>query len=196
MRQRSKKNSSSYVVEPLDSILEKDEDFFNVLLQNFSSTNADIENFIKTKAKQSSLLKNSVTYLVLDVNENMLDLVGYFTLSTKVLRVSGEHLSNTEKKKIRIFSYYDEKNSCYNCPAILLAQFGKNFNKKSLSITGDELMELALSKVYEVQSMIGGRVLFLECEQNQKLIDFYAKHAFKILGMPPADELLQMYKII
>lgn len=196
MQQNGMENSLSYFVEPLDSILEKDEDFFNILLQNFCSINSDIELFIKTKAKQSSLLKNSVTYLVLAINEGILDLVGYFTLSTKVLRVSNEFLSNTEKKKIKIFSYFDEKNSCYNCPAILLAQFGRNFNKNSLSISGNQLMELVLSKVYEVQAMIGGRILFLECEQQQKLISFYERQGFKAPGTVPSGELLQMYKII
>ena len=104
MQQNEIRNSSSYFVEPLDVILEKDEDLFNVLLQNFSSINSDIELFIKTKAKQSSLLKNSVTYLVLDINGGALDLVGYFTLSTKVLRVSDKYLSNTEKKKLKILT--------------------------------------------------------------------------------------------
>ena len=57
-------------------------------------------------------------------------------------------------------------------------------------------MELALSKVYEVQSMIGGRILFLECEQKQNLISFYERYGFKSLGSAPKGEFIQMYKII
>ena len=70
---------------------------FVALLDSAVSSSSSSNKIIKTKAKQSSLLKTAVTYLVLAINNGALDLTGYFTLSTKALRISGQHLSNTSE---------------------------------------------------------------------------------------------------
>ena len=40
-------------------------------------------------------------------------------------------------------------------------------------IRGDELLKLACDKVREAQYILGGRFVFLECEDKPKLKEFY-----------------------
>ncbi len=56
--------------------------------------------------------------------------------------------------------------------AFLIAQFGKNFVAADM-ISGDELMEITLSVLTKIQHDIGGGVVYLECEENPKLLRFY-----------------------
>lgn len=195
-------NDFSYFVEPLETLISSDEQLFDVLKNNFNSVNSDIEQFIKEKAIQAIKLKSAMTFLVFDTSKNIIDLVGYFTLSIKVLRISEKSLSKSEQKHIKIFSYYDEHNKCFNCPAFLIAQFGKNFNSLSVSISGSDLMNFTLQKILEAQKIIGGKLAFLECEKKEKLLNFYKEQGFKLLNSyddkksKNGKELLQLYRII
>ena len=75
--------------------------------------------------------------------------------------------------------------------AYLIAQFGKNFKENTNKIiTGQELMELAKCKIRELQYMLGGMVIFLEAEANEKLLDFYIKqNDFKIFDTRIANSM-------
>ena len=91
-------------------------------------------------------------------------------------------------------------NNSFIVPAILIAQFSKNFNKGFASITGKNLMGIALEFVRSIQSQVGGLITFLECEPIEKLVDFYKSQGFRMLSqkiISKADkELLQMYRLI
>ena len=43
-------------------------------------------------------------------------------------------------------------------------------------------MELEIKKLKEVQSLIGGKLVYLESQDNKKLISFYEKNGFEIFG--------------
>lgn len=61
----------------------------------------------------------------------------------------------------------------------MIGQLGKNFqNGYDRYITGDILLRLACEQVCEVQKMIGGRFVFLECEDIPKLKEFYESNGF------------------
>lgn len=45
-------------------------------------------------------------------------------------------------------------------------------------ITGDILLKLACNKIKEAQELIGGRFVFLECEDKIKLREFYEDNGF------------------
>ncbi|MCR5621661.1 MAG: hypothetical protein K6G18_07375 [Treponema sp.] len=59
--------------------------------------------------------------------------------------------------------------------AFLIAQIGENFavgtsNEK----LGDEIMQAAFDIVADVQSQVGGRIIYLECDKTkEKLMSFY-----------------------
>lgn len=188
-----------HIVQRLDVLLKDEcgEDVFASLKESFSSKNPDVEHFLKNSAVQSMKLHQSATYLVMSTD---FMLVGYFTLALKVLRVEASLLSNAESLKLRRLSLPDNVNNCFIVPAILIAQFSRNFNKSLATISGKNLMGIALDYVRSIQSQVGGLITFLECEPIESLVDFYKAHGFRMLAqkrMSKTDkELLQMYRLI
>ena len=90
--------------------------------------------------------------------------------------------------------------------AHLIGQLGKNFSSgNNLLISGHELLNLALQKIYEAQKLIGGRIVYVECEDKEKLLSFYDKNDFQLVGkrMLDGDEtdlngsyLMQLYRCL
>ena len=101
-------------------------------------------------------------------------LVGYFTITIKPITVNAENFSNTMKRKIARVSELDEENGTYTLSAYLIAQLGKNFKDGAdEKITGEQLLQAAVDTIKELQYMAGGMVIFLEAEDNDKLMHFY-----------------------
>jgi ribosomal protein S18 acetylase RimI-like enzyme len=49
-----------------------------------------------------------------------------------------------------------------------------------MSIRGTELMECTMSVLHDAQEMVGGGLVYLECEEeNSQAYDFYIKCGFK-----------------
>ena len=71
--------------------------------------------------------------------------------------------------------------------AYLIAQLGKNFQyENDKRITGKQLLNLAIDKIREIQYMAGGKVMFLEAENKEKLLNFYErKNGFKQFNTRP-----------
>lgn len=144
--------------------------------------NEEIENFVKNNAYEFARKKLSVTYLV--VNEDNY-IVAIFTLAHKAIEVSDENLSNSKRRKISRYAVLDSASGSYTISAFLIAQFGKNYaleDKKRIS--GNELMDLAFGILKQVQHDIGGGVVFLECEDEEKLLEFYQneKNGFMVFS--------------
>ena len=157
---------------------EAGEPMLNRVLSGFSCPkNPDVERFLKRSAIEFTKKNQSVTYLVFSVESK--ELLGYFTLAIKPLTVRRETVSNTTKRKLLRISELDEKSDTYTMSAYLIAQLGKNYaggrNKK---ITGKELVELAWMVIEEARYMLGGMVVFLEAENEEKLLSFYHDNRF------------------
>ena len=188
-----------YIVSRLDALLkDKDGDtVFEALKDSFSSKNADVEHFLKNSAVQSMKLHQSSTYLVMSKD---FVLLGYFTLALKVVRIDANLLSKTEAGKLKRFSLPDKANNSFIVPAILIAQFSRNFNTKFQTASGSTLMSITLEFIRSVQSQVGGLITFLECEPAEKLVDFYKSQGFRLLSQKTISktdkELLQMYRLI
>lgn len=61
----------------------------------------------------------------------------------------------------------------------LIAQLGKNFAEgRNNRITGAEMLELAWSVIEEMQYMGGGMVVFLEANNDDKLLKYYNDNRF------------------
>ena len=107
-------------------------------------------------------------------------LVGYFTIALKPLTVRDETVSNTVKRKIKRISEFDEQTKSYTMSAYLIAQIGKNYtNDFCKRTTGAELLELAWSVIEDMQYMGGGMVVFLEANDEEKLLTFYQDIKFR-----------------
>ena len=158
------------------------EDFFSAVSNSFESKNADVENFLWNKAVAATRLNAAATYLVVSYDDKNFDILGYFSLATKMLTLKKSALASKERRAISRFGYFDESSQSYNLPAILIAQFGRNFNEKSKSIKGAALMDIAIKQVENILNLTSGKAVFLECEQHKKLIDFYVENGFQSLN--------------
>lgn len=149
------------------------------IISDFSCPkNPDVEHFLKNSSVDFTRKNQSVTYLVLDMDDGAL--VGYFTIALKPLTVRDETVSNTVKRKIKRISEFDGQTKSYTMSAYLIAQIGKNYtNDACKRITGAELLELAWSVIEDMQYMGGGMVVFLEANDEEKLLTFYQDNKFR-----------------
>lgn len=167
------------VVNILDGIEELGEEVLKADLSYFvSEKNPEIEEFIREKAIEFAKRKLSITYLISDATDGVI--LGYFTLTHKSVILSGEGLSKTFQKKLAAFSRLDKDTGNYVVSAFLLAQLGKNYAvEPDRRMSGKQMMELLNNVLLDVQRRIGGGVLYLDCEDNSKLKNFYVGENFK-----------------
>ena len=164
--------------------------------------NPDVSNFLKKNAVEFTKKSQSVTYLVFSMESK--ELLGYFTLALKPLSVRGETVSNTTKRKLLRISELDENSDTYTMSAYLIAQLGKNYtNGANEKITGKELIELAWTVIEDAQYMLGGIVVFLEAENEEKLLSFYRNNRFSQFdtrqttsGADEPHELVQLLRLL
>lgn len=182
------------------------EDMLKIFLSNFScKKNSDVERFLKEQAIDFTKKNQSVTYLVF--SEDYTELLGYFTLAAKPISIrvnsdTAEGFSNTITRKISRVSEFDDVTETYTLSAYLIAQLGKNYaNGVDKHITGTQLLDLAINQIRDIQFLTGGMVMFLEAENNYKLIRFYKeKNGFKQFDIREASNkehtYIQLLRII
>ena len=171
------------VINILDLLDAVGEDEVRSILSDFSCPkNQEIEKYLLNNALDFAKRKMSITYLVYD---ELSQFIGYFTLTHKSSLIPKDKLSGTSQKKIEKHAKFDESINCYDVSAFLLAQFGKNYAvDDGKTVSGDHLMDDVFSILSEVQHLIGGEVVFLECEEKEKLLSFYKNdnNSFKLYG--------------
>ena len=125
-----------------------------------------------------------VTYLVFrQNNQKDADFVGYFSLTIKPVSIHVSTISKSMARKLERISVLDENAGTYTVSAYLIAQLGKNFAlSKEKRISGDELLELALDIIYQAKYLLGGVIEFLECEDNEALMNFYERNGFRFFN--------------
>ena len=173
-----------YTVANILDLLETiGEDKVNFALSEFScSRNMEIEDFVHNNAIDFAKKKMSITHLVFDEQGQI---EAFFTLTHKPSTVGDGLLSRTGQKKLSRHARLDPEIHAYSVSAFLIAQFGKNENVRgSEHISGNQLMDLAISVLQSVQRQVGGGVVFLECEDKPGLLNFYQNehNNFKIYG--------------
>ncbi len=177
-----------------------------IIAQFTCAPNSDVEHFLKHNAIDFTKKDQSVTYFVFpkdDIADGFSDAtlpVSYFTVTTKPLIIQSSDIpSNTIRRKIERICRLDESKQNYTMSAYLVAQLGKNYrNGLNELITGDELLNAALNLSRQAQYLVGGTVVFVETEDNEKLIDFYVHNGFHLLATHSMNnnELVQMFRII
>lgn len=150
------------------------------LLSDFSCPmNQDVEIFLKQKAIEFSKQGLSQTHLVFASFKGKPELVGYFCLANKYITVKSGKLSSTLRRRIAKFSVFDPTIHAYCLSTPLIAQLGKNFTDGlNRLISGDELLKIACEKVANIQMDLGGKFVYLECEDKPVLLDFYSSNGF------------------
>ena len=161
----------------------------NLLASFLCPMNADVQEFLRVKSFEFSKQGITQTHLVFASYQNSPVLVGYYSLTNKVITVKKSKISATSARKIAKFGTFNDQTHSYIVPAPLIAQIGKNFtNGYNKLISGDILLSLACAKVKQVQLDIGGKIVYLECEDKLKLIDFYSRNGFCNFGKRMLDK--------
>ena len=175
------------------------EDKLYKLLSSFSCPlNPDVENFLRNSAIEFTKKDQSVTYLVFSHEH----LVGYFSLAIKPVSVLASTISKTMARKLERVSVLDENTGTYTASVYLIAQLEKNFAlPEEQRINGDILLKLTLDIISQAKYLLGGVLEFLECDNNEALMNFYIRNGFKFfntrvtLGENP-HKLNQLLKFI
>jgi len=172
-----------------DLIEEAGEDYTKDILSSYYCPhNKDVEMFLHEKAIEFAKRRFSSTYLVFISYKKEKVLAGYYTIATKPIDVLKKKISNTLAKKIRYHATYNDVSKSYTASFGLIAQLGKNYDKGyDKLITGDELLKLACDKVREIQIASSGKFVYLECEDKEKLIQFYEDNGFVVFGERKLD---------
>ena len=76
---------------------------------------------------------------------------------------------------------------------ILIGQLGKDYNLRD-KISGTTILCHALDDVYKAQNIVGGRIVFLECSDNDKVAGFYRANGFILLQK--SGDYLQMIRYL
>ena len=145
--------------------------------------NLDVEYFLKEKAIEYSKQDISRTFLVLSEYKGRNVIVGYFAITNKATTIKKFVISKTKRKKILRYAEYNNESKGYNIALPLIGQLGKNYNNGyNKLISGDNLLKFACDKIKQTQNIIGGRYVFLECEDIDKLKNFYEDNGFECFG--------------
>ena len=163
----------------------REQQFLNAI-QNFVCQDKDVEIFLKNKALDFDKRNKSRTYLLIDENnDDEIIILGYYTLTLKSLPF-GETVSKSMIKRIDGYS-----NNINSAESVLIGQFGKNYNYKS-ELSGVTLLNYAMDTVYDIHELAAGRIVFLECLDNEKVVKFYQDNGFIFLQR--SGEYLQMVR--
>ena len=158
----------------------------NILSTYMCPHNEDLEYFLRDKAIEFSKQGIAATHLVFTSYKDKPVLIGYFSLANKFIFIPKKLLSQTLKKRVSKFGTREENGYSLGTP--LIAQLGKNYtNDYNTLITGDELLAMAINKVKQIQSDLGGRIVYLECEDVPYLIEFYSSNGFLNFGKRNLD---------
>jgi len=166
----------------------EDEIDFLYAIERFKCQDNDVEKFLKEKALEFDKRNKSRTYLLFDTDDSDdIIILGYFTVTMKSLKLSPA-LSKSKIKKIDGF-----RSDIKETESVLIGQLGKNQDYKT-RIEGKTILKTALEIVYASCELIGGRIVFLECANNEKVVKFYEDNNFVFLQ--ESGEYLQMIRYL
>ncbi|NWO18053.1 GNAT family N-acetyltransferase [Leptotrichia sp. oral taxon 223] len=153
----------------------------------------DIEIFLQEKSIRFEKSCVSTTHLIFD--DNIEEMLGYFTIANRSLILSKEELnvlSKTQQKKLSN-SGSVLRNGDLMTSSFLLGQLGKNYSDDILKkITGKDLLTSAYNLLLKIKELINTKYVWLECQNESRLINFYRDFGFKLLEHIISDEGLKV----
>jgi len=162
----------------------------NSILNSFYCKDKDVESFLKAKALDFDLRNKSRTYLILEkesFSKGVFKILAYFTLSLKIL----EFKNSTSKSLIKNIDGFSK--NINSVAVMLIGQFGKD-EILAKNIKGNTFLDICLGIIGNVQNLIGGRIVLLECLPIEKITSFYSKNGFKFLQSDKNDKYAQMVR--
>ncbi len=152
--------------------------------------NADVETFLIRSASLFAKQGIAATHLVFASYQGKQCLAGYFTLANKHFHIDIDRrgMNSELRRRLAKFGQFDSAIKKRIISAPLIAQLGKNYSSGYAKlITGRELLKMACDTVKEIQLALGGRFVYLECEDKSGLVEFYESNGFYNFGQRPLD---------
>jgi hypothetical protein len=131
---------------------------------------ADIAGFLHLQAIPFERAGKSKTYLLVHSDRNEIEIVAYFTVAISFMEISEKVSRNRRRKLNGIFE--NEIVPCY-----LIGQLAKDDDHLG-DVTGNEILEAALTILQRAKVWVGGRVVRIDCRNEEKIIDFYLANGF------------------
>jgi hypothetical protein len=175
----------NFTVYPLaDLYQELGENETQAILSKFSChLNKDVESYLRNRAILSDKQFLAKTFLMFDENKRLL---AYFTLANKIAACYPTHLPRNYRDRIKRFSVMREDHFEFSC--ILIAQLAKNDAVQDNPVRGVDILTASIKIVKHVHSYVGGKTVYLECENRPKLCDFYQSNGFRLFGERETSE--------
>lgn len=149
----------------------------------------DVIRFLKNDAINFEKEDQTRTYLLINDEQwedGNIQIDGYFSIALKNMYF------NKSIDKSFLYETFGVTNT-NNRVAFLIGQLARN--ECSEKGTGKMLLEEALSYIANVSDIIGGRIVYLDCDRS--LQSYYEKNGFSFLQTKKSNnELIQMYRII
>ncbi|WP_146998696.1 GNAT family N-acetyltransferase [Leptotrichia trevisanii] len=175
--------------------IEKIEKFLKTFKSNFATTN-EVEYFLHNNAIEFEKKTLLTTHLL--INENN-ELVGYFSIANKKLNIPKEVVKTFSKTKLKKIGQSSniKKDGSYEINSYLIGQLGINFSQeiKGEKITGKDLLNEIWILLLEAKKLVNVKYIWLECENNSKLINFYKEFGFDLIDGFENDLKVMFMKI-
>lgn len=166
------------------------------LFDSFSCCKSkDVEYFLKNKSIDFEGRNKSRTFIVIDfekLQKRNLSILAYFTLSLKSFKVHNKKVKSTLRKKMDGFN-----KKAIKFESFLIGQLGRNDTIKSSELPGKDLLNMAISFISRAQKIVGGRIVLIDCENNDKLIKFYEENDFILIqDHSEKSNFVQMIRVL
>lgn len=147
----------------------------------------DVLDFLQNHAIEREKEDTTRTYLIVNDDaweEKKIQIDGFFSIALKVVYfhdngkdVVGDIFNDSSKK---------------NCPAFLIGQLARSEHTQSGA--GAEYLNIALGYIAAVSKIIGGRLVYLDCDPER--FNYYKEHGFSFLQQKKNSSMIQMYKVL
>ena len=175
-----------------------------MLLSSFSCIkDNDIEYFLHEKAIDFEVRSKARTYIIFNEEEltsksiDQLTIYGYVTIALKVLSVP-DQLSSNQRKQLDGLSAKIHGEKIKDFPCYLIGQLARNDNLTKENLPGEDLIQFAFDVIAQANEIVGGRIILIECKNEEKLISFYKNAGFRILSKESVgnNDMVQMIQKI
>lgn len=160
-------------------------------LTNFLKTfkcglNEDVENFLHNISIRNEKEHKSRTYLLVNDSSNIM---AYFSIAIKpiILDENKHKITNTTRKRMKAQMIKKLENEHEIITTFLIGQIARNDLFSKIDISLKEILDQVFYKINEVMRIIGGHIILIEVDNNEKLINLYKSFGFQLL----ADNLPQ-----
>lgn len=164
--------------------------------------NSGVEDYVRNKAISFNIQGLAAAFLVGRPREDPdqpFEIDGFFALASKVLTLDDvTRLPRRLRDRLSRFGTRDESRGSLTLAMPLVAQLGRNFAHEP-RVSGHDLVDFACRKVVAAQRILGGRMVYLEAEDNARLLQFYSDNEFVEIGRRKrreAPDLIQMIRYL